>query len=266
MFGAQGHQSIPAAAAAMGSGGPHATLAASVTEGPSQSILGATGEAPDVPVVKAEGTNPSPALLSSEGRGTAPTMSQEQSGMPDDIRRWLEHLERTEKMRNTLAASQMMQAVSEMSQLQAQDLTGMMGDGDGDDSEEAANRKVDERANRYAGNTDSMRRAWIDLANQFHSVPPPGECMGMRSTYDQVLSNTGSMMLEIINAVKSASNNRQSALQTLMSMQGQSNDRIDRPAKETDAMVEQVCSRYSTRKWFDIKSDIGSDVMSKLGF
>jgi hypothetical protein len=81
-----------------------------------------------------------------------------------------------------------------------------------------------------------------------------------------VLNNTGAMMLEINDAVRSAANNRQRALQVLMGMQGQSTSRIDAPAKQSDGLVDGVCRKYITRKWFDIKGDIGGDVMSKLGF
>jgi hypothetical protein len=265
-FGARGDTSTPAATIALGSSGQRPTLAAAGASSRGPNLLSARGETPDTNMVQEQGSTPTPALLASETRTTAPTLREDQSGMPSDIRRWLEHLERIEKMRNTLAATQMMQAVSQMARLQAQDMTSMMGDGDGDDGEAAANRKMDERANGYARETDAMRRAWIDLATQFHAVPPPGECMGARANYDQVIGNTGSMMLEIINAVRSASKDRERALQTLQSMQGQSNDRIDRYAKETDSIVAEICRRYDTPKWFDIRGDIGGDVMSKLGF
>jgi hypothetical protein len=193
-------------------------------------------------------------------------MQVEQKGMPDDVRRWLEHLQKIEQARVALAANQLTGAVKTLTSLQAGDMSWAMGDGDDDNSQDAVKRKQNERAQKVGGDMQSMQTAWRTLSNAFNAVPPPAECAGIKSNYDQVIGQTGSMILDIVAQLQSASNDPQSAVAALTAMQGQSKSKIDVPARAADQGVANVCRRYDTVKWFDIQSDVGAGTMSQLGF
>lgn len=229
--------------------------------------LQAEGQIPDAPSTQVTATAPDlPAVQVSAKNDPAPIMQipVEAVAMPDDVRKWLEHLERCEKERLALATSQLTSAFSSMAHMQADDVTSGL-DPDQDDSQETANKRVNARAENYAQSTDGMRQSWIQLTAKFNSVRPPAECESIRNSYDDVLSGTGGMMMEIVGTVRSAAQNREGALAKLMAMQGKSSDKIDKPARDADSGVGSVCRKYETKKWFDIKSDIGGGIMSKLG-
>ena len=171
--------------------------------------------------------------------------------MPESIRAYLEHVRRCESQRSQMAAAQVSDAIGLLTELQGANMPGLF-DEDGPPVERM------QPAKRVTDSAGSMRGTWEALLRQFNAVQPPAECAAIRSTYDQVIRETGIMILEISHAVSQASNDRQKALNVLMAMQGKSKNRIDRPARETDALIQSLCSKYSTRKWFDISGGIGA--------
>lgn len=237
--------------AALNEGNPEAALSAmSASSSPPAGTMQATST-PDVPTMQTKPTE------------STPTM-QQAAGMPDDIRRWLEHLQKVEQARTALAASQLTDSVRTLTGLQAGDIT-HAGDESSDDKA-TETRKQNERAQRVGGDMQTMQQAWRTLLNAFDSVPAPAECASIKSNYDQVISQTGSMIMEIVGHIKSASNDPQSAISALTAMQGTSKSKIDVPARASDKGVENVCRKYDTVKWFDIASDVGGGTMSQLGF
>lgn len=256
-FGGQGDvlssQSNQRIVAALNSGNTQQAIAALQSVGPqSTPTLEARGSEPQTaPTMQAADSTPTPTLEAG-------------NGMPDNVRRWLEHLQKIEQARVALAANQLTDGVRTLATLRAGDLNHAM-DEDGTD-QAAEKRQHDERAQKVGGDMGTMRQAWQTLLSAFDSVPAPAECVGIKANYDQVIGQTGTMILEIVAQIKSASNDPQGALAALTAMQGTSKSKIDVPARAADEGVGNVCKRYDVVKWFDIQGDVGSGVMSQVGF
>ncbi|MCB8932954.1 MAG: hypothetical protein M9921_07860 [Fimbriimonadaceae bacterium] len=250
--GASGGDALSAAGAAL----PDGPLRLAAGTDPSD-LLQTEGGGSVPPVFEAQGAS-GPPMLQAQGSGGPPMLSQDQPGMPETIRNYLEHVRRCENQRMQMAASQVAEAVGMLTDLQSgANLQGLF-DEDGPQVENTPppTRRVTDRAG-------AMRGTWESLVRTFNSVQPPAECAAIRSYYDQVIRETAIMISEITNAVNQAANDRQRALQALMSLQGRSSSRIDRPARETDALVQSLCDKYQTRKWFDITADVGGGLLSK---
>jgi hypothetical protein len=226
-------------------------LQASGSSAPSTLQSGGTVES--APVMQNSGSTPTPILESSKG------------GMPDNVRQWLEHLQRIEQTRIALAAAQIQESVKTLTGLKADDMTHAMDDEDNTDRA-AEEKKQNARAQRVGGDMASMQTAWRTLLATFDSVQAPAECVGIKSNYDSVIGQTGVMIMDIVGQIKAASNDPGAAVQALTAMQGTSSGKIDVPARAADQGVNSVCKRYDTVKWFDIQSDVGSGAMARLGF
>ena len=215
------------------------------------------------PVLEALGGVQRP-ILRTEGSSGPPVL--ERPGqlvvMPDDIRAWLEHLRRTEERRMRLAEDQTAELMVSLTLLQGGDPLSNIGDLLNEDDPLDANSKAPS-IQKTTDDTQRQRKLWVELTTFFNSVPPPAECVPIRNEYDQVVRETGAMMSDIANVVDGASSNPQTALATLMRMQGKSKERVDRPATESDAMVGELCRKYNTRKWFDIRGDAGGGMFGK---
>lgn len=194
----------------------------------------------------------------------APALHETPAGMPDDIRKWLEFLAEIERQRQALATAELTQAITIFGNLQAQDITAGL-DPNADDSQDEANKRTRQRANGYANSAEGMRSQWQQLSSKFLSVTPPSACAGIQRSYSTTLTATGTMILEITNAVRSAASDHEHALSILMSLQGTSSSRVDAPARETDQGVAAICAKYNTAKWFEIKADVGGGLMSQIG-
>lgn len=188
--------------------------------------------------------------------GTAP------KEMPDNIRRWLEHLEKIEKQRGKLAqkglAGMMMLAPALQQGAAIEDLQGLA---TGDPEAEMPKSGADKIADTSA----ETKKEWADLRKDFDSFPPPAECKNIADPYGHALDETGAMIQDILDAVQVAKENPQKALQTLYGMKNSSKS-IDEFGDTTDDRVKEICDFYDTRKWFSISSDFGSSgIFSSLG-
>lgn len=243
--------------------GSNNKLIAALNSGDTQQALSVLQSAPaPTPPVTQSTSTPAPAITPST-TSQAP-ITESAAGMPDNVRRWLEHLQKIEQARISLSAGQLQDAVKTLAGLQAGDMTHALDD-EGNDSKEAEQRKQNDRAQHVGGDMASMQQAWRTLLNAFDSVQAPAECAAIKTNYDQVIGQTGTMILNIVGQIKNASNDPQAALSALTAMQGQSKTKIDVPARAADQGVSSVCKHYDTVKWFDIQSDVGSGVMSQLG-
>lgn len=192
-------------------------------------------------------------------------LNREQISMPDDVRKWLEHLERIERKRSDLSREQLASAMAMLTALQAggtlEQLQGLLEEANGGEP-----TRKESPAKRTMSDIDSMRGLWRDLNSEFLSLPPPDECVPIRDTYDTVVRETGTMIVEIVQSIERAEEDQQGALRTLMGMQGSSKKRVGEPSSRTDRQVGEVCRKYQTMKWFSISDDFGGGLLSKLGF
>jgi hypothetical protein len=203
--------------------------------------------------------------MQSQAPQSTPILDAAKGGMPDDVKNWLEHLRRTEEMRMTLAATQLQDAVKTFATLQSGDITHALDDED-NSSQEAEQKKHNERAQGVGNNMGNMQQAWRTLLAAFDSVPAPAECVAAKRNYDTVVNQTGSMILDIVAQIKASEKDPQGAVSALTAMQGRSKSQIDVPARATDSNVASICKKYDVVKWFDIQGDVGSGTMSQLGF
>ncbi len=228
------------------------------------SALDAQGSNTTPETLSAQGSNSAPSVLDAQGASGGPVLGSDVSkkSMPDDVRRWLEHLERIEKRRIAMTEEQLAAAMVQMTELSLggsmSDIQKLLDDG------ETTQENID-TARRAVNTFEGNRRKWTALNEDFLSVAPPAECIPLRNEYTTVLSETGSMILEICKAVEDADTDRQGALTTLMRMQGKSDARIGRPARGSDRKLGEICDKYDTSKWFSIASDVGGGLMGKMG-
>ncbi|MBX3111843.1 MAG: hypothetical protein KF857_07525 [Fimbriimonadaceae bacterium] len=222
----------------------NATLGADARQGPP--ILAATGAPP-------------PQVLPAEGN-TTPVLPADNL-MPKDVLDWLKHLEETERRRKALATSQIGPLMADIMRQSvgggSNPMKSLFGE-DGPDVESPPTQGLTE-------SVEKIHSDWQDLDNFFQSVPPPAECAPTQAQYSRSLGETQAMMTELAEAIGKASESPDAALSALKGMQGKSKDRIDAADQACDRLVQQICDKYKTRKWFSIASDIAGGLTTLPG-
>ncbi len=163
-----------------------------------------------------------PGTVSSEGVGTVGMR------MPDDIRRWLEHLKRVDLRREGANT----QLGSELTGLVVSLMPGVFVD---PEEAEANNQKRRSTAQAVFRQVDNL---FADIQKDFYSLPPPRVCQPIAEEYSSALENTRAMVLDLIEAVASLDMGK------AMSLQNQSYARIDARVATCNAMIEALCQRY----------------------
>jgi hypothetical protein len=213
-------------------------------------------------VLQAEGSRPTTGLLQAEGSKPATGIAQaegspppERKMMPEDIRKWLEHLERIEKQRVDMAKDQISSLMVAMTKLSvsggADNLERIMA---GEDPK-APHEDLSAQAN-------TMRSEWNGLIQRFRSFPPPQRCRQLAETYDRALVATSLSLLTVTDALGKASSDLHGALSSVQRMQGESYQSVDVPAASSDNQLAEICREYDTDKWFVIHADIAGQIGS----
>lgn len=226
-------------------------------------LLNKTAKQPDGPMLGKTERNPEP-VLQQTGKQEPITQKTAEAPiqMPDDIRRWLEHLEATEKKREKLAKKGLanLMILAQTAQL-GMDLDGLrqLAQGDPDMAEPKTS------ADKVGESAEQTRAEWKQLRADFESYPPPGECQPIAQNYTNALSETGAMMADILDAIAVSKEDTQKALNSLYGMQNASKS-IDEYGDATDSGVAEICEKYNTRKWFSIAKDFGnSSLLGSFG-
>jgi hypothetical protein len=192
----------------------------------------------------------------------SPMLPKQAVRMPQDVYDWLKHLEECERRRRKLSMDQIGALTVQMTYMSLgagkKALEGLL-TGDPDALENHG------PAEEMAASAQKMRGEWRALNEYFKSYPPPQECVGAFSSYGELLGETSSMILEVMDAIAAAKENPENAIAALNSLKGDSNSRIGRPGLETDRHVQEICDRYETRKWFSIASDFGQGSLGQAG-
>lgn len=202
-------------------------------------------------------TTPSLPAIADKPKPTLQVPKDPEVAMPDDIRAWLEHLERIEKRRVSLAKEQIRMLMIDSSEFQAtayaDTLKALLGEDPttGEIPPEYDSRKKAEKI------VDSVRPDWKDLAVEFEAMPPPAECQAMAAKYSQVLRETGATTGDIIDTMYSSGGDPSTTIDKLQEIMKSHQQQIDKPAIEVDHAVQDICDKYNTRKWFDIHGDVG---------
>lgn len=226
-------------------------------------LLQKTGKDEPTNVLARTERAPSP-VLQQTGK-TEPVLGKQAQApkqMPDDVRRWLEHLERIEKQRGKLAQKGLAEFMVMAPALQqGADIEALKALASGDPNAEMPKSSAD----KVAETSVDSKKQWADLRRDFDSLPPPQECKSIADTYGHALDETGAMIQDILDAVQVAKDDPQKALQALYGMKNSSKS-IDEYGNSADDKVKEICDFYDTRKWFSINSDFGgSSIFGSLG-
>ena len=224
--------------------------------GRSNSSLGLKAD-PGPPVLAAQGKAES--VLPAQGN-TAPVLPVD-NNMPKDVLDWLKHLEETERRRKDLATSEIGPLMADIMRQSvgggSNPMKSLFGD-EGPDVETPPTSGLTE-------NVDKIHSDWQDLDNFFQSVPPPAECAPIQAQFSKSLGETQAMMVELVGAIGKAGESPDEALSALKGMQGKSKNRIDTADQACDRLVQQICDKYKTRKWFSVASDIAGGLTTLPG-
>lgn len=183
--------------------------------------------------------------------------------MPDDVRAWLEHLERIERAKQELQRDQMddlMISMRSIEQLVLGAATEGLMDPDAPDNPTAG-------VNDFLP-VEKMTADWKELRRRFNQDGPPcpEECKPLKDEYDGALAQVPG----VLNDIGSITGNlfdpeKKSKIKDLREIQQNHREYIDKPLTKSDRMVGQICDKYETKKWFDIKVDSGG-MMGLPGF
>lgn len=220
-------------------------------------LLRATAAEPDS-TLRVAANQPQPSLIK-------PAASQ--PGMPSVIREWLDHLRRIEERKNQLHARQAAQMKIFLTKYQALGgAAGLMGESG--DPEDQANPSLPAMEQ-----FDMLDEPWKDLIKEFEAVPPPPECQALADNYFRALSEIPGMIGDVQRLLQSldeaaagSTAAAQAVLEQAYSSQGSSYGNIDAYFANADEQLDQICERFNTPKWFDIKTDVGGGLLSRSGF
>jgi hypothetical protein len=221
-------------------------------------VLKFGAKAPEIPTLNARGeTNGN--LLQSTGKGTNPTLQSSKITMPDDLYNWLKHLERCEKKKQALTGSQM----RELKQLQAQ-LQGAGGMTTPQDVDNLSDPDYNSfpTIDKAVAAFNEFQPDWEALKKEFDSVPPPQECKPVAEAYDTGLQNMIDIFASVSKIVESTHINDAGDIKKSADdarKVGLHHSRgIDGEFQETDDLVQSICDKYQTRKWFKIDAHGGT--------
>ena len=194
--------------------------------------------------------------LQEPGRVDPPALQQDgtRKQMPADVRDWLNHLQECEKRKVALASDQNAEAMVAATRLQ-----GMGGAANFLNNDGEVDPGSDENKDASQVGRDkilSFRPPWDQLVAFFNSKTPPAECAPLASNYNRALSELGGSMGDIADLLNGASKDPASALKKAYAMQGKSPQQIDKYFNGASQKYGDICQKYDTKPWFEIKSDV----------
>ncbi len=218
--------------------------------------LGATGVlklwSPEpTKTIAAQGTAPTN-VLRAQAPAPAAVTKEEVPVMPDDVRKWLEHLEKCEAQKVDISLKQQ----AEMTKFGQ--MIGALGSGIGlmnpyDQTEDGDVKSPDKVTQ---GKFLDLKPDWEHLITYFQSVPPPEECQPIARDFDRSLSEIPGMTDDVADVLNTVQTDPTAALTKINTLKSKSYNSIDRYFARCDERVTEICKKYQTRKWFNIKSDV----------
>lgn len=215
-------------------------------------------KAPDTSSLQAVGSSQG-SFLQNEGKGGPSVLPAAKKTMPQDLYDWLQHLAKCEKHKQAITGKQLQQA---------RELQSELGGASGLTTAEDVQKMSDPDYNSFptldkaTAMLNELQPDWVALKKEFDSVPPPAECKPIAEAYDSGLQNIVDMfdtvekivggvnLTDQTNIRKSADDARQAGLQHRKGIDGE--------FETTDDLVQQICDKYETKKWFKIDAHGGS--------
>ena len=193
---------------------------------PSLSVSGVRNESS----VLAEPSQPTDPALELSNEPQPPSLIVPESGMPDDIRRWLEHLKRVDEKRESLN----IELTGELMGLVATLRPGTFSEEDAGEASEDDSRRRN-TAGEAISNVDAI---FSDLITEFQSFPPPPQCRTIAVQYNSALFGTREISIELMEALSNLD------LQAAQALVGKSYSKVDSHVATANRLVDGLCSKY----------------------
>ncbi|MEO7453216.1 MAG: hypothetical protein ABIV13_00455 [Fimbriimonadales bacterium] len=173
-----------------------------------------------------------------------PTVSETGIGMPDDVRKWLEHLKRIDKIREAYNTTYAMSLIGKVGSLRP---------GTFMEEDSAA---IDEAQRKAAagGLTADVDAFFAKLTTDFQAVPPPIECGPIAAQYASVLLETRGMLGQVDQAITNLD------IHALESLQGTTFARLDTRAQEANTLIGGICEKYQEPNKYEVFVDRGNSL------
>ncbi|MBS1720650.1 MAG: hypothetical protein JST35_09415 [Armatimonadetes bacterium] len=211
------------------------------------------------PSVLSQRSSSGPAVLQATAEPPKPVFEKTVKGMPDNIRQYLEFVEKTEKKKVDLTNN--MLAVA-MRMLAGGGIGMQLGQIENLSDPDAPSVGPNGKAPVVEDASAEIQKAvqnFEDLAKEFDAVTPPPECSALATYFSRGLNEIPGQAKDILGMI---GNSQGGDVTELQKARGKSGATIDRYFGEADAELGRICDHYETRKWFSIAKDIGGD--SKL--
>jgi len=163
-------------------------------------------------------------------QGETPPAAVNQTGvtMPDDVRKWLEHLKRIDKRREAFNSTFAMKLIGKIGSMQPGTYF----------EEEPARADEEHRRGEASGIVSEVDTFFSTLATDFQSLPPPAECGPIASQYASVLLETRAMLAQISTAMTNLDT------RALEALQGTTFQRLDTKAEDANDKIVTICAKY----------------------
>jgi hypothetical protein len=183
--------------------------------------------------------------------------------MPKDVEDWLKWLEKIEKEKQALTAKEQTQLTTLMATLQGASGLTVQGVKDLTDPDNPSNNApAMDDAQKI---TKEMIEAWAKLKRRFDSYPPPTECAATGAAYDgglQGMADNAQKIEDLMSGIAGMPEPGQadadSAIGTVKDVGQNHPHDVDAEFTSTDQLVQAICDKYETRKWFSIDSHGGA--------
>ncbi len=241
---------------------------------PPKAVLTQNGKAPNG--VLRDGDSPVPPLLQQPGDapppilqmpGTVPPPALEDTtkkiSMPKDIEDWLKWLEKIEKEKQALTAKEQTQMTTLIASLQGASGLTPQGVRDMADPDNVSNQApaMDE-ARTIA---KDMIESWSKLKRRFDTYPPPPDCVPIGNAFDNGLegmADNGKKIEEMMGGVadkpEPGQDDADNAISGVKDVGQAHPHEVDKEFITTDELVQTICDKYDTRKWFSIDAHGGA--------
>jgi len=185
-----------------------------------------------------------PPALALQGEQGSPAVNQTGMTMPDDVRKWLEHLKRIDKQREGFNSTFAMKLIGKIGSMQPGTYF----------EEEPARAEEAHRRGEAGGMIGEVDTFFSNLAADFQSLPPPAECGPIASQYASVLLETRAMLGQIYTAMTNLDT------RALEAMQGTTFQRLDTKAEDTNGKISAICKKYHEPNKYEVFVDKSSAI------
>lgn len=188
-----------------------------------------------------------PAPVKVAGAVTPPPIAASRVSMPDDVRAYLEFVEKIERQRTELEKQQ-------DGSLSVETALGFAADAKAAGDEDNTN-PIAPSIQRVGDLARKMRTQWVELANRFDLVLPPAECRQLGQLYSGSLHQVAGVLGDLTNALSNPESTGTEQKEDVTSIGERHKTYIDQPAGGADKELARICQKYDTQKWFEIKED-----------